>query len=236
LTGCGILFEQELYRFFSPDPPVEATGSPRLSDVELTRIATVRYPEHRVIGIWKRKISADTVAELWLEGPDGITMRLLHPYTAADLGDAQPPTLRALAMLRRAHVSLLTGPAGRTLNGIGALFLLALALSGTSLWRSRRNRPKGASKSGVGRAERLHRRIGGCMLIFAVMWGVTGALFTLPGSWQWSHGEVSQALYALHTGSIGGWPARVVWAASGLLTSFLVIVGLWAWWQKAAHL
>jgi uncharacterized iron-regulated membrane protein len=59
LSGCAVLFEQELYRFFSPDPAVQASKAPRLSEMELRQIASTRYPEQRLVAIWKRKVSAD---------------------------------------------------------------------------------------------------------------------------------------------------------------------------------
>src|SRR4051812_38082385 len=88
LSGCVILFEHEFYRLLSPDPAVETTKLPRLSTAALTDIAISRYSEERIVAVWDKKVSADIVAEVWLDGRDGLQRRLLHPYTGADLGPA----------------------------------------------------------------------------------------------------------------------------------------------------
>ena len=234
LSGCVVLFEQDLYRLLSPDPAVEPVSVPRLSGAELVNIAFSRYPEHRVVGVWDKKVSADVIAELWLDGRDGLHRRLLNPYTGADLGVAQPLSLRVLAMIRQSHTNLVTGTLGHFISGLGSLVLMLLAASSLLSWMSRRREPR--SRPNRFNVRSIHRQIGLWMLPFATLWGTTGLILSVPtllgrGTVEWA--------YALHTGLGGGWIITGLWAASSLLTSVLLLAGAVlllprasAWWRK----
>jgi uncharacterized iron-regulated membrane protein len=229
LSGCVVLFERDLYRLLSPDPAVEPVSVPRLSGAELINIAFSRYPEHRVVGVWDKKVSADVIAELWLDGRNGLHRRLLNPYTGADLGAAQPLGLRVLSMIRQSHTNLVTGTLGHIVNGLGSLVLMLLVASSLLSWMFRRREPR--SRPIRFNVQSLHRQIGFWMLPFATLWGATGLILSVPASL--GHGTVEWA-YALHTGMGGGWMIMALWAACSLLTSLLLLAGAWAWWRKPA--
>jgi uncharacterized iron-regulated membrane protein len=238
LSGFVVLFERDLYRLLSPDPTVEPISIPRLSSAELTNIAFGRYPEHRVVGVWDKKVSADVIAELWLDGRDGLHRRLLNPYTGADLGAAQPLSLRVLAMIRQSHTNLVTGTFGHVVNGMGSLVLMLLAASSLPSWMSRGRAPR--SRPIRLNVRSIHRQIGFWMLPFAILWGATGLILSVPA--LLGHGTVEWA-YALHTGMGGGWIITGLWAASSLLTSILLLAGAvlllsraGAWWRKPGSL
>jgi uncharacterized iron-regulated membrane protein len=238
LSGCVVLFEHELYCFFSPDPALTSSSDRqrRLSAAELMQAALWQYPQDRVVGVWDRKVSADVIAELWLEGEGGLRRRLFNPYSGADLGNAQPFSLQALGFLRDVHINLLGGHLGRIANGIGSLVMVLLSLSGAFLWLCNLKRSRFLSKRPATdlaeRARKLHRRTGVWMIIFAVVWGATGACFAFPsfvhslvGS-SYGGEAIMRGLYAIHSGSAGGWFTRTIWAASGLLTSLLAVTGV----------
>jgi uncharacterized iron-regulated membrane protein len=238
LSGCVVLFERDLYRLLSPDPAVEPVSTPRLSGAELINISFSRYPEHRVVGVWDKKVSADVIAELWLDGRNGLHRRLLNPYTGADLGAAQPLSLRVLAMIRQSHTNLVTGTLGHVVNGLGSLVLLLLAasslLSRVARGRELRSRPTRFN------VRSIHRQIGLWMIPFATLWGATGLVLSVPA--LLGRGTVEWA-YALHTGLGGGWIITGLWAASSLLTSILLLAGavmllskVSAWWRKPAKI
>jgi uncharacterized iron-regulated membrane protein len=47
-------------------------------------------------------------------------------------------------------------------------------------------------------------------------------------------GEVIfEGLYAIHSGSAGGWLTKTIWAASGVLTSLLAVTGVMGWRRRA---
>jgi uncharacterized iron-regulated membrane protein len=244
LSGCVVLFEHELYRFFSPDPALTSSdGQRRLSAAELMQAALWQYPHDRVVGVWDRKVSADVIAELWLEGEGGLRRRLFNPYSGADLGNAQPLGLQILGFLRDAHTNLLGGHLGRVANGVGSLVMVLLSLSGAVLWLGNLKRSRFLSKRPAtdlaDRARKLHRRTGVWMIIFAAVWGATGACFAFP---SFVHSLVGSSfrgeaifggLYAIHSGSAGGWFTKTLWAASGLLTSLLAVTGVMGLCRRA---
>jgi uncharacterized iron-regulated membrane protein len=231
LSGCVVLFERDLYRWLSPDPAVEPTSVPRLNGAELIKIAFTRYPEHQVVGVWDKKVSADVLAEIWLDGRHGLDRRLLNPYTGADLGTAQPLGLRVLSMIRQSHAKLVTGTLGRFVNGLGSLVLMLLAASSLLSWMFRRCETR--ARPDRCNIRSLHRQIGFWMLPFATLWGATGLILSAPVSW--GDGAVEWA-FALHTGMGGGWLITAVWALCSLLTSILLLAGTWAWWRKPAKM
>jgi uncharacterized iron-regulated membrane protein len=232
LSGCIVLFEQELYGVFSPDPALTSSDHQRrLSAAELMQAAVWQYPHDRVVGVWDRKVSADVIAELWLEGDGRLRRRLFNPYSGADLGNAQPLSLQALGLVRDAHINLLGGHLGRVANGIGSLLMVLLSLSGAFLWLGNRKRSRFLSRRPATelpeRARKLHRRTGVWMIVFAAVWGASGACFAFPsfvpnlvGS-SFGGEVILEALYAIHSGSAGGWFTKMLWAASGVLTSLL---------------
>jgi uncharacterized iron-regulated membrane protein len=227
LSGCVVLFERDLYRLLSPNPVVESVSVPRLTGAELINIAFSRYPEHRVVGVWDKKVSADLIAELWLDGRNGLHRRLLNPYTGADLGSAQPLGLRVLSMVRQAHTNLVTGTAGYIMNGLASLVLMLLAVSSFLSWMFRKPVPRPIGNA----AQSFHRQIGFWMIPFASLWGATGLVLSAPA--LFGDGTVEGA-YALHTGRAGGLPITALWAVSSLLTSILLLAGALAWWHKPA--
>jgi uncharacterized iron-regulated membrane protein len=237
LSGCVVLFEHELYRFFSPDPALTSPDRERrLSAAELTLAARRQYPHDRVVGVWDRKVSADVIAELWLEGEGGLRRRLFNPYSGGDLGNAQPVSLQAVGFLRDVHINLLGGHVGRIANGIGSLVMVLLSLSGAFLRLGNLKRSHFLSKRPAAdlaqRARQLHRRTGVWMIAFAAVWGATGACLAFPSfvhslvGTSFAGEAVLRGLYAIHSGSAGGWFTKTLWAACGLLTSLLAITGV----------
>ena len=60
--------------------------------------------------------------------------RLFNPYTGADLGDAVPLGIKAVSQLIALHDDLLGGPTGREINGLAALLLVGLTVTGIVVW------------------------------------------------------------------------------------------------------
>ena len=236
LSGCIVLFEHELYRLFSPDPELTSSDhQQRLNAAELMQAALWQYPHDRVVGVWDRKVSADVIAELWLEGDGGLRQRLFNPYSGADLGNAQPFSLQVVGFVRDAHMNLSGGHLGRVINGIGSLAMVLLSLSAAFLWLgNRKPSPVLSERPAVDlavRARKFHRRTGIWMIMFAAAWGATGACFAFPSFVHSIVGPsfggqaIFEGLYAIHSGSAGGWLTRTLWAASGVLTCLLAVTG-----------
>jgi len=223
LSGCVVLFERDLYRLLSPDPSIEPALVQRLSGGELINVALSQYPQYRPVAVWDKKVSADLIAEIWLDGRGGLHRRLLNPYTGADLGAAQPAGLRILASIRQLHTNLLAGKPGRILNGLGSLVLTLLAVSALVGWMVRRAKlVERAPESDNIRS--FHRRVGIWIVPFAALWGATGVILSGPA--QFSDAMFDWA-YAVHAAAAGGSVVKTALATCALLMSILVLAGAW---------
>jgi uncharacterized iron-regulated membrane protein len=231
VTGSSIVFEQELYRFLSPDPPLSAATGARLDDGALKSAIAFHFPNRIVIGLWDRRLTDGMAVEVWLHGSNGTLRRLIHPSTGEDLGDAQPAALRLLAFLRRAHVAALAGSSGRIINATGALTLIALSISGLA---ARRHLPaiSGRKKSAL----TFHRIVGTVGSFFGILWGVTGVSLVFPTTFVGVLGAANEPLfewmYVLHTGSAGGLATRILWASAALALVLAAVTGARLWWRR----
>jgi uncharacterized iron-regulated membrane protein len=231
VTGSAIVFENELYRFLLPDPPLSPAPGARLDHGALRSAIAFHHPSSMVIGLWDRRLTAGIAAEVWLDGSSGMIRRLIHPATGEDLGDAQPFALRALAFLRRAHVAAMAGRPGQITNAIGAVALIALSISGVAA-RRRASVSPGRKRNAL----TYHRIFGTFAGLFGVLWGVTGAYLAFPtpfaGVLGTANEPVFEWVYLLHTGSAAGLITRIGWVGAGLGLALAAATGAMLWWRR----
>jgi uncharacterized iron-regulated membrane protein len=231
VTGSAIVFEQGLYRFLLPDPPLSATTGASLDDGALKSAIAFQFPNSIVIGLWDRRLTDGMAVEVWLDGSNGTLRRLIHPTTGEDLGDAHPVALRLLAFLRRAHIAALAGSSGQIMNATGALMLIALSISGLAA-RRHSSAISGRKKSAL----TFHRIAGTIGSFFGILWGVTGACLVFPTTFVGVLGAANEPLfdwmYVLHTGSAGGLTTRILWASAGLALVLAAVTGARLWWRR----
>jgi uncharacterized iron-regulated membrane protein len=249
LTGSAVVMRREFSRWWSP-PRVVAVRGERLPTEELRAMIAAAYSDHvvdklRVLRDERLPVSA-TLSR------NGSTIeRRFDPYTGADLGDPFPRRLRVLEWLVDLHDHLLVGTTGRTINGIGAIVLLLLVVTGATLWWPGRSRWRSAlyvSLRARGRRLlwQLHSVIGFWSISILTLWALTGTYFAFPGPIErtidrldsdptdlFRPGEsVVTTLVAGHFGRFGPLPIRFVWMALGLLPVVLLVTGLLLWWQR----
>ena len=111
--------------------------------------------------------------------------RLLHPFTGEDLGDPLPAGFRFTAWLLDLHDNLLSGETGRRINGIGALFVTLLCLTGAIIWwpgsKSWRRSLTLDHRSNWKRLNwSLHSALGFWFFAFLLLWGITGMYLSFP--------------------------------------------------------
>ena len=133
VTGSVLVYWNELYRAATPQPIVSRASGPRLTEQQLVAAAQRSYPGYRVSKI-TRASNLDLAVGISLQRGDQLKHRLFDPRTGRDLGDAVPTGMRLVAFVLDLHDNLLAGPAGRTVNGIGAFAVLAVAISGIAIW------------------------------------------------------------------------------------------------------
>jgi uncharacterized iron-regulated membrane protein len=133
VTGSVVVYRNELYRAATPEPIISKGSGPRLRDDQLREAATRLYPGYRVVKLG-RALDPDEAVDVWLRRGDRIKMRLFDPRGGSDLGDSVPTGIWLVSKLLDLHDNLLAGATGRKVNGVGALAVLALAITGLAIW------------------------------------------------------------------------------------------------------
>lgn len=183
-TGSVLVYRNELYAAFSPQPViVDGTGAP-LAPAALERFVRQAYPSREVQDVRPGETPNHAVEITLARGGDRIR-RLFDPFTGEDLGDPLPLGYRVSAWVLDLHDNLLAGRTGRRVNGIGASFLLVLALTGAVVWwpgvrRWRRSLIPDRRADWPRFNWSLHSALGFWCLPFLLMWAVTGAYLSYP--------------------------------------------------------
>ena len=184
LSGSVLVYRNELYLAFSPQPvTVQGVGETLAVD-QLTSAARHAHPGYEITKVQAGETPNHAV-EVTLTRGEQTRRRLFHPYTGEDLGDPLPAGFRMAAWLLDLHDNLLSGPTGRKVNGIGALLLLLLCATGAVIWwpgiKTWRRSLSVDLRSGSTRLLwSLHSALGFWSFIFLLMWGLTGTYLAFP--------------------------------------------------------
>ncbi len=251
VSGSAIVFRRDLDKTLCPPAVTVHVGPQRLSTAELTSKAHARYPRFDPSRITIRSArAADAPVEVLFSGRGVQLDRLFDPYTGEDLADAigcEPGFVTSLAAF---HDHLGGGQTGLLINGVLAIAVSLLALSGVivwwpgkrHLWRAMTVR----THAPLPRLLReLHGALGFWLLLLVLLWTVTGIYFAFPrpfnavadfidqaGVPSLSVDDAIAAIVRLHFGRAFGRGIEVLWAALGLLPAVLVVTGLITWWQR----
>jgi uncharacterized iron-regulated membrane protein len=160
-------------------------------------------------------------------------------------GDQQSKLVRLVEWLVDFHDNLLLGMTGRTVNGIGAICLTLLCLTGAILWwpgieHWRRSLSVNWRSSFARLNWDLHNALGFWCFLFVLVWGISGMYFAFPqpfnalvGFFQptgVSNGAEfgEQALLGLSNLHFGrfGWFVEALWTAIGLVPTILAFTGI----------
>jgi uncharacterized iron-regulated membrane protein len=182
LSGAALLFRIDLQRALDPALFRPLAPGP-LADptVVFNRLAEA-YPGSEITGMDTPTNRRPTTLAYVLRENRFLTV-LIDPASGQILGELrQRPLLRWLSRL---HFDLTLGRKGRTINGIGALLLTGLGLTGLVLWwRGRRLWKQGLlvrrGQSRIAFHRDLHSAAGFWTSLVLLMWGVTGAAFIFP--------------------------------------------------------
>jgi uncharacterized iron-regulated membrane protein len=215
------VFYADIYRILKPTP-AGSFGVP-MSASELTFVAEQNHPGYQVTWIWPSEHLG--TAEIWMSS--GISERqwIYDRATARELGDANPVSIRMLNSIREFHKNLTLGARGRVVNGIGALLLISLTVTGALLWLPWRLLRPGKAAAGS-RQRRIHTALGFWMVPFSAMWAATAALIIWESSLHVPRG-LANAAYLLHFGAFQSLLFRGLWAGLGAVLPVLVVTGAW---------
>jgi len=184
VSGSVLVYRNELYRTFSPQPTVVAGSGESLALEDLKSAARRAYRGYEVTDVRKGK-TANHAVEITLKHGKEMKRRLLHPFTGEDLGDPVPAGFRFTAWLLDLHDNLLSGETGRRINGIGALFVTLLCLTGAIIWwpgiKSWRRSLTLEHRANWKRLNwSLHSALGFWFFAFILLWGITGMYLSFP--------------------------------------------------------
>ena len=114
---------------------------------------------------------------------------MFNPYTGEDLGDRSRSGIKAVSKLLELHDDLLAGSNGRSINGLGAVLLIVLAMTGIVVWWPgiktwRRSLTVHRNVGWRRFTWDLHSMIGFWTLGFIVLFGLSGAYLGNPQVFQ----------------------------------------------------
>ncbi len=184
VTGAILVYANEMYRAATREP-VRSTGSgPRLTEEQLRAAALRLYPGYAVNRVGRHK-DPDQAAEIEMVRAGSRLNRLFDVRTGADLGEMVPWGIKFVSGMIDLHDNLKAGPRGRSINGLGALSLLLLSLTGIFLWwpGSREwwrslSMPRGAGSRRFFRW--AHVLIGVVSLAFLIVFAASGVYLCNP--------------------------------------------------------
>ncbi|MEQ1946999.1 MAG: PepSY-associated TM helix domain-containing protein, partial [Bryobacteraceae bacterium] len=175
VSGAVLVFEKELADLTRPEflrvPATEISTGPD----QIMATARERYPGWRALSMtWPRPDAPYWLTYLLREKE--AKQVYFDTRTGAILGE-NDPSGGWLGTVKRLHVNLLAGPAGRLANGAGAILLIVMALTGIVLWWPVGQWPW---KLFTGSAREIHYSAGILSAVFLLMFAFTGMYFVWP--------------------------------------------------------
>jgi uncharacterized iron-regulated membrane protein len=191
------------------------------------------HPEH----IWIRR--ATFQVHLWIGAAVSLYVLLMSVSGSLLVFHRDYAALLPVQWLVDFHTNLSTGSTGRLVNGVGAVLLLVLCLSGAVIWwPGIRHWRRALTVTWTARFPRLtwdlHSALGFWGLALVAMWGLSAAYFVFPQSFDRllvfdpGTGAVERALFwlsELHFGRLGN-VMKAAWTVLGLFPAVLAFTGL----------
>jgi uncharacterized iron-regulated membrane protein len=251
LTGSLLVFRQEYYAFFRPGSVIAPRSGERLSVESLTAAAKRLYPDAQITRVNARRRGTQG-ADVYLERDGQSLHRLFDPYTGEDLGDGDPRATQMFERVVDLHDNLLGGRRGRLVNGVGAISLTLLCLSGAVIWwRGSKTWYRGLLLRWRVNWKKfnwdLHSAAGFWSLAFIFMWAISGVYLVFPDAFNQvvdflqppnedtavRLGDDALAWLArMHFGRFAGLKTKILWGTLGLVPPILFITGGVIWWNR----
>lgn len=250
VTGTILIYRRELSKAFTVAPRVLVGAGPRLTSDELKQLAERVHPGYQADQVsYGRRV--DDPAKINMERGSKKIQRLFDPYTGSDLGDAFPPSFRALLWMVDLHDNLLAGTTGQRLNGMGGILVSVLSISGLVIWwpgidKWRRSLFVNWKANPQRLNWSLHTSLGFWSLAFILMWAISGIYLGVPAPFNavvdYFDGPESRQLRIgdnildwlarLHFGRFPSLTLKITWTVFGLVPVVLLITGALMWWNR----
>jgi uncharacterized iron-regulated membrane protein len=183
VTGSALFF-RSIVNEATPGRKIVAGTGRLLTKAELIEAARRAYPDYT-----PGNVSAGTTpgreVEITLDRGTKRKVRVFDPYTGRDLGEAVPYQLKLMTWMLNLHVNLLAGPTGRIVNGVCAILLTLLSLTGAVIWwpgiaKWRRSLTINPRANWKRINWDLHSAVGFWTFAFFFMWSFTGIYLVFP--------------------------------------------------------
>jgi len=274
LTGSVLVYRIELFGYLgSPRAVLNERATPMTAD--LIRAAAARaYPGWTITAVYEGRYRAggggrgarrppDPTASVILKRGDEIKDRLFDPYDGRDLGDSVTQGQYFILWLVNVHDTLLLDrPEGPWWNGLLSLVFTGVVISGFVVWWPGIARWKRSLRVNVTGGWRrfnwdIHSALGFWLLLFMVLWGISGWYLGIPEPLTeftefvdrvldfdvvdgQRPGDIALAWLArLHFGrwrdpGWGPW-LQAVWAAVGVVPAIMFVTGTLMWWNRVVR-
>lgn len=217
------------------------------------RAATIRMNREKGMSVWNQ----------WIERPERVWVRRalfhIHLWVGAGVGlyivlmsvtgslivfrnqlETKPSLVSSVEWMVDLHENLLSGKNGRFVNGVGAICLISLCLTGAVIWwpgiADWRRAIIVSWKSPFARLSwDLHSALGFWYFLFVLMWAISGLYFVFPQWFNSVFGLIDPgdrftdaalaSLSSIHFGRFG-WFAEAVWTLFGLVPAVLAVTGV----------
>jgi uncharacterized iron-regulated membrane protein len=182
VTGAALVFRIDMQRAVFPELFTPGSAAPTAHAATILDSLTRAFPNDRISGTDAPTTTRPTYLAYVMRGERFLTL-LLDPVTGRVLGEL--PERSLVRTVQDLHFDLLAGRTGRIVNGVGALCLLLMALTGMVIWWPGIASWKRAFMVDVRRNWRrvnfdLHRAVGIWTGALILMWAVTGIYFVWP--------------------------------------------------------
>ena len=255
VTGSILVYRIELDRALRTERPAFLPDRPPLPREALQASAERLYPGWTVTRVGERISRRNPTIEISIER-DGVTKdRLFNPYTGADLGDAVTRGELAVLWLVRLHDELLLERDGKVWNAYGSILFTLLVITGAIVWwpgieRWRRALGVNLRASWKRITFDLHSALGFWLMLFMLVWGVSGIYLGIPQPFldavdavsdpsleygeRW--GDVAlEWLPRLHFGRWRNAWLKALWAGVGLVPAVMFVTGVVMWWNRSGR-
>jgi len=192
-TGAMLVFRIDMQRAMHPDLFTPRTSGSLADPVAVMESVQKAYPDSRVSGVEAPTTTRPTYLAYAASGNRFVTV-LLDPVSAELLGEV--PERSFVRTVQDLHFDLLGGSRGRLVNGVGALLLLGMCVTGLVIWWPGTSNWTRSLRVDFSRQWRrvnwdLHSAVGFWTVALIAMWAATGAYFVFPTPFRLAVNRIS---------------------------------------------